>query len=389
MKKIICFLAVASAALCGAAEGVWSSQASAVIDPNGVNQAGNPCITAVGSGKGKGYGGLKLTMPLDLTGANSADTIRLRTFQNISGIVVMLRGKNSQAYKSFRLPSDGSEIVLKLDKNQWRFSGKDKDFAVYEDVVFYHSIVKLPSQSLGITSLVIEKNGKKLYEYQSDMTYKPRKNQVYNFGRGGHTSGDLIKHQLSKALAVKPTLAIVMVGTNDVNNYRKLAPIEEYEKNLRKITADLEKSGARVILITPPPCIDAMLLKRTPQGKIGNPSENVLKVCNVVRKVAAEKGYALVEFYDIVNKKAPLESFESFLRNTANSSSEDGVHPTREGYAALSKALFEVIKKNNYSAAVTVCVGDSITYGSGMLGAGTAYGTSYPAQLADLLNSKN
>ena len=389
MKKVVCLLSMAAAVAMPAVEAVWSSRGGAVIDPNGVNQAGNPCITAVGSNQGKGYGGLKLTVPLDLTGATAADSIRFKTFRNISGAVVMLRGKNTQVHKSFRLPSDGKEIVLKLDKKDWIFSGKVKDFTIYSDLVIYHSALKYSWQSLGITSLVVEKGGKKLYEYASDMTMKPRKNQVYNLGRGGHTSTDLINRQLSNALKKKPTLAIVMAGTNDVKDHRKLAAtLEQYEKNIRKITSDLEKAGAKVILITPPPCINKILHKRAPEEKIGNALENMKKICSIVRKIAAEKKYVLVDFYEIVNQKAPLESAASYLRNPANSASEDGVHPTREGYAALSKALFDAIKKNNYSAAVTVCLGDSITFGSAMLGGGTAYGTSYPGQLAKLLNNE-
>ena len=58
MKKTICLLSVIAAAVCSAAEGVWISRGSAVIDPNGTNQAGNPCVTVIGSDKGGGYGGM-------------------------------------------------------------------------------------------------------------------------------------------------------------------------------------------------------------------------------------------------------------------------------------------------------------------------------------------
>ena len=392
MKKTICLLSLIAAAVCSAAEGVWSSRGSAVMDPKGVNQAGNPCITVVGSDKGNGYGGMTLTMPLDLTGATGADTIRFKAYKNITGVVVMLRGKTNQAHKSFRLPIDGKEVVLKLDKKDWAFSGKVKDFAVYEDLVIYHSALKHSWQSFGITSLAIEKGGKKLYEYSSDMTFKPRKYQVHNLGHGGHNTLDLIKLQLGKAVKLKPTVAIVMVGTNDMNNHRKLVPIDQYEKNLRKITADLEKSGAKVILILPPPCINEVVLKRAhkdaPKEMLADLSGNILKVCAVMRKLAAEKKYDLVDFHSIVSKNTPLAGRNSYLRNPANTASDDGVHPTREGYAVLSKAVYDVIKKQNYDPSVTVCLGDSITFGSAMLGAGTSYGTSYPAQLAALLNGE-
>lgn len=387
MKKTIGLLALFSAAFLTAADGVWSKQGSAVIDPRGVNQAGNLCITAVGDGSSKGYGGLILTMPLDLTGATGTDTIRFSTYHNIYAVTVLLRSKSGNAYRSIRLPDDGSEVVLKLDPAEWKFTNsKHNGFVVYDDLVFFQSELKMPDQSLGITGLSIEKDGKKLYEYKSDMTLKPRKNQVYNLGRGGHNSYELRNYMLSRALKLQPTTAIVMIGTNDVNNPGKLIPLDQYENNLRHIIAEFEKSGAKLILITPPPCIDSILYKRSPQAKIGNASENIRNIVSIVRKVAAEKNCILVDFYQIVSRKAPLESPESYLRNPANSAAEDGVHPTRSGYTALSQAVYDAIVKNNCPTARVVCVGDSITYGSAMLGAGSAYGYSYPAQLAELLN---
>ncbi|MBE6367894.1 MAG: hypothetical protein E7052_08325 [Lentisphaerae bacterium] len=386
MKKTICSVILLTAAIAGAVDGSWKSRGSAVLDPAGKNQAGNPCITAVGSGAGKGYGGLQLTFSeaLDLKGAGAGDTVRFKTFQNINGLVVMFQGKNTQCYQSMRLPADGTEVVLTLDPAKWQ--GCKGEWGSYTGMVFYQSAFKQRYKSLGITSLVIEKGGKKLYEYQSSNTLAVRTNQVYNLGRGGHNSADLLRRQLAKALKLRPTLAVVMVGSNDAGNPRKMLTLDKYEANLRKLTADLEKSGAKIILITPPPCIPEIVYKRSSKEKIGDVSATVLKIVAIIKKLAAEKGYPLVDYYDIVSRKAPLESAESYLRNPANSDSLDGVHPTREGYAALSKAVLEVIRQQQLPTARVVCLGDSITFGSAMLGAGTSYGTSYPAQLAELLN---
>ena len=107
-----------------------------------------------------------------------------------------------------------------------------------------------------------------------------------------------------------------------------------------------------------------------------------------MRRLAAEKNYLLADFHQIVAQKIPLDSAESYLRNPANTGDNDGVHPTRTGYAVLSKLLAEIIEKNNLSKERIVCLGDSITFGAHMPGAGTAYGYSYPGQLAKLLNNE-
>lgn len=388
MKKMLALLVFACCAVCGAA-GEWSAKGSAVLT-KGVNQSGNECIMAAGTGQGAGYGGLLLTLPLDLHGATAKDAIKLKVFQNLSWLTVMLRGKDGSVYRSVQLPLDGTEVVLPLDRKNWKTGkGAADDFHVYDDIVLYASFFKHPTQVLGITDFVVEKDGKELYGYHSKNHFPARKFQVFNLGLGGDNSKDVIKRQLDRAVKLKPTVAVVMVGTNDRNNPYKLISLDQYEKNLREITETLTAAGAKVILVTPPPCIESIVYKRSPREKIGNADENVRQVCSVMRRLADEKKYLLADFYRLVEQKAPLESAESYLRNPLNSGAEDGVHPTRDGYAALSRLLAEMINQNGLSKDRVVCLGDSITFGASMLGAGTAYGDSYPAQLAKLLNNEN
>jgi len=79
------------------------------------------------------------------------------------------------------------------------------------------------------------------------------------------------------------------------------------------------------------------------------------------------------------------------LRNEANSRSKDGVHPTSGGYDVIAGAVYQGMKTAGWQdAGAVVCFGDSITYGAGMKGAGTAAvdAETYPAKLARLLDGK-
>ncbi len=364
----------------------WSAQGGAVL-AQGVNLAGNPCVTAVGAANGKGYGGLVLTTPLDLRGAKPGDCIRFRLLQNLGGMVVMLRGPGRQIYRSIRLPEDGKEISLSFDPAQWQTGkkGQPAEFGEFTNIAFYASHFKHPSQRLSFTDLVIEKDGKELFAYHAVGTAPQRRNQVVNFGRGGHNTADLLRAQLPPALKRNPTLAIVMIGTNDFGNPRKLVPADQYERNLRQIVAALQKAGAKVILVTPPPCIPAVVKARPNRAPDAPPIADLAAVAATVRRVAKETGCVLVDYHAIVSAHGDLEGVSSWLRNPANSGSMDGVHPTREGYAALAKALADTIRQNGLDPARTVCLGDSITYGSAMIGAGTATGECYPGQLSALL----
>ena len=382
MKKIIGIMgALLTATLAFAEFDGWTARGGAVLAP-GENQAGNPCVTAVGAGTGKGYGGLTLTFsaPLDLTGATAQDKITVKLFQNISNGFVMLDGKESQLYRALRFPADGRPMVLPLDRAAWTTARGDKEaFGKYERIYIYAGHFKHPSQRLSVTALEIVKGGQKLYSYESDNPVPVRANQVWNFGRGGHNTNDLIKIQLPNALKFDPTLAIVMIGTNDTLNERKLVPIGTYETNLRKIVDDLQNANAKVILVTMPPC------GGTPRIKPENPAK-IEKTAALVRKIAQEKNCVLVDFYAIVAASAPLDGEQSMIRNLANAASDDGVHPTAAGYKALAQALAKEIRDRKLPAERTVCLGDSITFGSAMTGAGTATGDCYPGQLAKLLN---
>ena len=72
-----------------------------------------------------------------------------------------------------------------------------------------------------------------------------------------------------------------------------------------------------------------------------------------MRRLADEKKYLLADYNHIISQKTPLDGAESYLRNPLNSADNDGVHPTRDGYAILSNLLADMIKKNNLSVAIS------------------------------------
>jgi lysophospholipase L1-like esterase len=75
----------------------------------------------------------------------------------------------------------------------------------------------------------------------------------------------------------------------------------------------------------------------------------------------------------------------SLLRNVANSGVPDGVHPTGDGYRVLASAIAQAILAGGLPHRRIACLGDSITNGQHVPGAGTAEGETYPAWLARIL----
>ena len=385
-RKFILGLALlCSCAFCADAE--WGARPCTKL-VEGLNQAGNPCITAVGKGEGKGYGGITLKTTLDMTGATAQDALRIRLFQNLGGIVVMLKGPKSEIHRTTRTPIDGKELVLDFDRSKWKTGkGDPNSFDVYNEVLFYYANFKQPWQRMSITSLNITKGGTSLFSYESNNPAPVLAHKVTNFGHGGWNSEEMLTYQVPKALRLKPTLAIIMIGTNDMLNGKKLRTYEQVEANLRKAVTTFQEKETKVIIVTSPPCIEEVVLKRHGKTEYTEaPSMKLTKLAAIQKKVALELNCPVVDYQEIVAKHAPLDGKDSLIRNPINRALQDGVHPTAEGYRILANAIAETIRNNQLPTSCVVCLGDSITFGAGMVGAGTATGVTYPAVLSQILN---
>ncbi len=207
--------------------------------------------------------------------------------------------------------------------------------------------------------------------------------EVFNYGKGGITSGEVLRYLLPRALEKKPTTTIVMVGTNDMLNSKKLASPEAFEKNLDAIVERLRNAGSQVILATIPPCIESLVMRRHKEEayKGESPSQRINDANAIIRKIAAANNLPLYDLYDVISKHAPLESAESLLRNLANLNSPDGVHLTPQAAAILGHAMAAIIREKHFDTSSVVCLGDSNTYGANLKGAGTTEHEPYPAVL--------
>ena len=212
---------------------------------------------------------------------------------------------------------------------------------------------------------------------------------VLNLGIGGYTTSNIRKNTLAKALAAKPAATVLLAGTNDMLNSNKLATFEEFEHNLRFLVQSLKESGTAVVMNTLPPCSEALLLARHKQEKFGefSPSERIDRANVIIRKLAADFQCELVDLHKIIADSGAPDSAESLLRNPLNVQSRDGVHLRNVGYRLWAKqlALTDALRKLRPGQTV-VCLGDSITYGANLPGAGTTAGDNMPSYLREELN---
>lgn len=215
--------------------------------------------------------------------------------------------------------------------------------------------------------------------------------EVTNGGRGGNNTRHLLKRVDSLLAESKPDLVLLMVGTNDALNSRAMVPVDEYRKNFLTLIEKFRATAAQPVLMTILPCHAPYLVER--HGKEAftkeSPAQRIAAINQAIREIAATEKLPLIDLHHIYSAIGdPGEGETSLLRNTANSQSPDGVHPTRDGYRIIATAAYQKIQTLDNAPERILCFGDSITFGAHMEGAGTATGDSYPGMLAKLLSSK-
>lgn len=204
---------------------------------------------------------------------------------------------------------------------------------------------------------------------------------VINAGIPGNATADVLA-RLDRITAERPDLVCLMLGTNDMLNSSKGVTPTAYRDNLLKIIERLRNAAGAVLLITIPPCIDAYLIER--HGKEffreHSPTDKIAQANALLREIAPIHMLPLIELNAVLSTDK-----DRYLRQLSNCGEADGVHLTPDGYAVMAALVFDCIQSHGLPFAKTVCLGDSITYGVFVEGAGTDTGECYPGRLRSLL----
>lgn len=207
---------------------------------------------------------------------------------------------------------------------------------------------------------------------------------VINKGFPGRNSRNALQLLDKEVLPLKPQHAVIYFGMNDAMNSGNLLPLADYEANLRTIVKKLTEIGAKTVaLVTINPVIEEYVRARHPKHPQKDGLQAYLATYDqAVRKIAKEQGLPLIDLRDIIEKNGgPVISDSSLIRCEKNGGGKDGVHLTPAAYARLGQSVFEAIGSRVKAGETVVCFGDSLTFGSGVKGAGTADGETYPAAL--------
>ena len=211
--------------------------------------------------------------------------------------------------------------------------------------------------------------------------------QVINAGVGGNTTVNLLGRLEKDVLSEKPDLVILMVGTNDMLNSKKMISYKTYRKNLEKLVKSIKKNGSDVLLMSSPRVDSVYLYERhTKQAFSETPNQKLKKASVIVSKIAAKNQLHFLDVHQAFGDlNLPRHNEDLFIRNPKNSNARDGVHPTALGYHFIGELVFQYLQKNDLldTNNKIICFGDSITNGSGVKDKAHAY----PGVLQGLINA--
>lgn len=117
---------------------------------------------------------------------------------------------------------------------------------------------------------------------------------VVNKGVGGNNTNDLLKRFDKDVLAQSPDLVIMMVGTNDMLNTKKIVSYELYRANYESIIQKLIKHKIKVVMMSSPPVDTEYLFQRHQRALFKqDPNEKIDSTRQIVSSWHKQMAYAL------------------------------------------------------------------------------------------------
>lgn len=203
---------------------------------------------------------------------------------------------------------------------------------------------------------------------------------VHNKGIGGQNSAQGRARFDRDVLALKPDHVFIYFGLNDTLNEPRFLTVEQFVENLAWMVEQARRNKIHPVLCTIHPIGEEPLYKRHKRESYGKegPNGKVGRYNAAVRELAKARDVPLADWAaEVARANAAGEKLVG----------ADGVHLTVEGSRRLARCFRDAARDLKPGQTV-VCIGDSVTWGAGMKGAGTADGQTYPAVLKELAAAK-
>lgn len=154
--------------------------------------------------------------------------------------------------------------------------------------------------------------------------------KLINRGIGGQTTPQMVLRFRQDVIDLKPAAVFILAGINDIAGNTGPSSLEMIEDNIRNMAVLARAAGIKVFLCS-------VLPSNHIDWRDGmNPSGQVTELNKWIKKFATHNGDAYVDYYSaMTDDQGGLPA----------SLSNDGVHPTLEGYKVMEKVILPYIRK--------------------------------------------
>lgn len=139
-------------------------------------------------------------------------------------------------------------------------------------------------------------------------------------GISGQTTSQMLLRFRQDVIALNPQAVHIMAGTNDIAGNTGPVTLAQVEGNIASMAELAKAHGIHVILASVPPAA------RFPWRAQLQPTPTIRTLNAWIKDYAASQGFTYVDYYDA------MATTEGAMKPGF---ADDGVHPTRKGYAAM------------------------------------------------------
>jgi lysophospholipase L1-like esterase len=161
----------------------------------------------------------------------------------------------------------------------------------------------------------------KLNEYFPDKPY-------INRGISGQTTSQMLLRFRPDVIDLKPRVAVILAGTNDIAGNTGPISIEAIEGNIASMAELARANGINVVLSSVLPVSD---YNKDKSGKqiiqtVRRPPDQILELNRWLKNFAAERGFVYLDYFT-----ATVDDKGLLKEDIAN----DGLHPNAKGYEIM------------------------------------------------------
>ncbi|MGW9686145.1 SGNH/GDSL hydrolase family protein [Flagellimonas sp. 2504JD1-5] len=151
-----------------------------------------------------------------------------------------------------------------------------------------------------------------------------------NRGISGQTTPQMLLRFRQDVIALQPKIVLILAGTNDIAGNTGPATLEQIHDNILSMVELAEANRIRPIICSVVPAFDY------PWRPGLNPNVKIPELNAMLQATAKQKGLIYLDYFSSMADKR---------NGLPEALAEDGVHPTKKGYAIMETLAEKAIQK--------------------------------------------